>query len=99
MPLSSTEPQVYRVYALLDPATRFPRYVGQTAEPLGVRLKQHVTKHQKTKKSLWIQSLVDAGEWPLIVLLEEFTSERRHAYERETYWVTRFRAEGCLLLN
>jgi hypothetical protein len=58
-----------------------------------------VKKHQTTKKGLWVRSLVDAGQWPEIVLLEEFTGERQHAYERESYWIARLRAEGCPLLN
>ena len=99
MPLSSTEPQTYRIYALIDPATRFPHYVGQTADYLGRRLRQHVNKHQTTRKGLWVRALVDAGEWPEIVLLEEFVGDRRRAYERESHWIARLKEEGCPLLN
>jgi len=99
MRLSSTEPQTYRVYALLDPVTKVPHYVGQTAEGLGRRLSQHVTKHQKTRNGLWVRALIDADRWPEIVLLEEFVGDRRHAYEREAQWIKRLKAEGCPLLN
>ena len=97
--LSSTEPQTYRTYALVDPVTRLPHYVGQTADLLGRRLEQHVKKRQETKKGLWIRDLIRAEQWPEIVLLEEFLGTRRRAYERESYWIQQLRGQGHPILN
>jgi hypothetical protein len=100
MPLSSNDThRVYRVYALLDPTTGVPHYVGQTANTLANRRQDHVRKPGVTKKGEWVRGLLDAYLEPQIVLLEELTGHRQDAYERETYWIRRFRSEGHPILN
>lgn len=99
MPLSSTECKPYRIYALIDPTTKVAYYVGQTANLLGFRLRDHVRKHSNTRKGMWVRTLLDAGQEPQIVLLEEFSGYRSQAYERESFWIKRLRSEGHPLLN
>lgn len=99
MRLSSTERKTYRVYALIDPHTRRAHYVGQTAAMLGIRLDGHLRKPGATAKGDWIRALREQERDPQIVLLEEFEGYRRDAYERETRWITRLRAEGHPLTN
>jgi hypothetical protein len=99
MPLSSTDLQSYRVYALIDPNNGLARYVGQTARTLFLRWKEHVQRPGYTKKGEWIRQLAEADKQPNIALLEEFTGYRRQAYERESYWIRRLRAAGHPLLR
>lgn len=100
MRLSSNDThRLYRVYALLDPTTGVPHYVGQTASTLANRRQDHVRKPGATKKGRWVRGLLDAHLEPQIVLLEEVTGYRQDAYERETHWIQRFRSEGHPILN
>lgn len=99
MSLSSDERQLYRIYALVDPLTGDPHYIGQTAATLADRRRDHVQKPGSTKKGTWIRELLDDGREPQIVLIEEFTGYRREAYERESFWIRRLRSEGRPILN
>ena len=99
MPLSSTECKPYRIYALVDPSTHVAYYVGQTANTLFLRWRDHLRKPGNTKKGKWVRELRADEREPQIVLLEEFSGYRPQAYERESYWIKRLRSEGHPLLN
>lgn len=68
----------YSIYALLDPDNTV-RYVGKTIQPLALRLNQHIQdskrKNKKNKKCVWIKQLIENGEKPSIILLEETTKK------------------------
>jgi hypothetical protein len=88
------------IYALLDPLTFTPRYIGRTANSLGKRLSQHLadTKlRQKTALAGWLRELVAAGQKPPIALLDTVDNEEWRQAERE--WIARLQAEGIALLN
>lgn len=97
--LSSAGEKPYRIYALIDPDTRFAHYVGQTANTLHLRLLEHTKKPGSTRKGEWVRSLTASGRAPQIVLLEEIVGTRGRAYERERYWIDRLRNEGNPILN
>jgi hypothetical protein len=99
MTLSSSERQLYRIYALVDPLTGEPHYVGQTAATLADRRRDHVRKPGSTKKGAWIRELLAEYREPRIVLIEEFTGYRKQAYERESFWIQKLRSEGRPILN
>lgn len=99
MPLSSDERKAFRIYALVDPLTGDPHYIGQTGATLADRRAEHVRKPGNTKKGAWVREFLAAYREPRIVLIEEFTGYRRQAYERETFWIHRLRSEGHSLLN
>lgn len=88
----------FRIYALTEPGGA-PRYVGQTTQPLGIRLADHVRVRGSSGRAKWIRSLVAADQEPGIVLLEEIDGTRRDAYERESHWIKDLRAHGHNLLN
>ncbi|WP_158270305.1 GIY-YIG nuclease family protein [Mycetocola zhujimingii] len=94
MPLSSAECKTYRIYALVDPSTNLAYYFGQTANTLFLRWRDHLRKPGDTKKGDWVRELRADEREPHIVLLEEFSGYRPHAYERESYWIKRLRSEG-----
>lgn len=63
------------IYALCEPGSQTPRYIGQTTFPLGHRLSNHVASAKRGKSSnglsTWVNGLVYNGQRPVIVLLEE----------------------------
>lgn len=96
--LSSNDRKTYRIYALTGPDHQ-PRYVGQTADTLANRLADHIRRPGHTAKGEWVRSLLDAGQEPQIIQLEEFSGWRRQAYQRETHWIRHLRSTGNSLLN
>lgn len=89
----------FTIYALLEPDSEEPRYVGQTAIPLAIRLDQHLRKGGHSLRADWIRSLIARETKPRIELLEEITGTRHDAYSRETAWIRKLRAKGHDLLN
>lgn len=90
--------QTFRVYALTDPDGA-PRYVGQTAHPLGIRLASHLRVRGHSGRADWIRSLLASDREPGIALLEEITGTRGDAYTREAFWIRNLRNRGHNLLN
>lgn len=91
------------IYALCDPDTHQIRYVGKSVR-LYKRLCAHVsrsrTKVTKCHSSCWIRGLLDQGKLPVISILETIPVEVSDSWEdRETYWISRLRAEGHDLTN
>ena len=97
--LGSTSQKVFRIYALLTPDRKSARYVGQTADTLQNRLEDHLRRPGRSQKGDWIRAMRARGASPQIVLLEEVLGYRQEAYERETYWIRRLRAQGHVLTN
>lgn len=94
MPLTS-------IYALCEPGSQTPRYIGKTAFPLGHRLSNHVASAKRGKSgpllSVWVNGLVSNGHRPAIILLEECAPEK--ADEAEKSWIVSCQEKGCDLLN
>lgn len=85
------------IYALADPRTNTIRYIGVTKLPLSYRLSGHIRASrwgEKTYKAAWIRELLALNLKPIIKLVEE-TEDR----DRECYWIAKFRADGCKLVN
>lgn len=88
------------IYALAEPSGEV-RYVGKTDWPLWHRLSGHKTKARRspdTYVSKWVKSLLDAGDEPTIILLEEVAPGDNWATV-ERYWIKQMRAFGCRLAN
>ena len=58
------------IYALIDPDTGVPRYVGQTKN-LGARLKMHLSTPSSVAVKIWIHSLKQEGKQPSIQIAAE----------------------------
>jgi len=81
--------QVY-IYGLQDPNDSLIKYVGKTIQPLKVRLNQHIysrlrSRNSHLEKSKWIQSLIDQGQKPEIVLLETTNKRKWKTIERKWF--------------
>jgi len=89
------------IYALCEPNERLPRYVGQTAFPLGSRLSNHIAGAKAGKSnpalSQWINDLRARGQKPGIVLLEECHPDNANAAEQA--WIAVCIEGKCNLLN
>lgn len=92
------------VYALIDPRTGEPRYVGQTEDPTH-RMNSHINvvlryppEHGPTNAlANWIRSLLGEDLEPEIQILE--TATKRDVSAAEERWVIALNAEGADLLN
>lgn len=87
------------IYALTDPLSHKPRYIGQTTGDPESRLQQHVYDHSGSnrRKQDWIQGLIKAGMFPRIVVLERPFVEMLDVRERE--WTRHYAGLGYDLLN
>ncbi len=72
------------IYALVDPRTKLPFYVGKTNNPK-VRLKGHRTGRGITPSAKFIREIRSAGYRPDMEILE--ICDRRTWPEREAFWV------------
>lgn len=88
------------IYALCDPLTNKPRYVGQALHPR-FRLHNHVSQARSNRsqsaKNLWLAEVLESGLKPVLSILEEVPEP--DAAVREQFWVDHLRAEGHELLN
>jgi hypothetical protein len=88
------------IYGLSDPRDNAVRYVGKTVAPLATRLGRHltyaVTRRDKTYRSHWIRSLIEAGHKPVIFLIEAAGEDW---VERERFWIARYREIDARLTN
>jgi hypothetical protein len=89
----------FLIYALLEPDSDNARYVGQTAQPLQLRLDDHLRVRGASARADWIRSLIARDLAPRIVQLDQVTGTRPDAYALETAWIRKLRANGHSLLN
>lgn len=90
---------MHTIYGIKDPRTGRIGYVGRTGKTLPERLQQHVynSKCGKSKRSVWIRSILDAGCLPEIVELEQVTHE--NAIASESNWIGKLRSQNGGLTN
>ena len=89
------------IYALCDYPSWTPRYVGKTTQFVGERHKAHIRdakRGQRRPVSYWLRKKLAAGE-PLAVKHLEWLTTADDWEARERFWIAKFRAEGCDLLN
>jgi len=87
------------IYALCDPVTHEPRYIGKTVRALKARLRQHCIDsrtREQTYKGNWIRSLPTP---PLIQSLAVCTGDNALASEAERTIIALYRATGRRLVN
>lgn len=89
------------IYLLRDPLTGECRYVGKTVKRLETRLQNHIAQAKYYKRRHvchWISKLIGAGHKPGIELIETVPSGQDWQ-SRESFWIGRYRAQGCALTN
>ncbi|GGX94680.1 GIY-YIG nuclease family protein [Streptomyces anandii] len=96
MPRGKPVPRPVTIYALTDPETGRPRYVGHTTR-LADRVGSHWCTRGKNPQpvSVWLGSLSDPP--PYAVLEADVPFEER--YEAEAFWTILLRQRGEKLLN
>lgn len=86
------------IYALCDPTTNEPRYVGKTVQPLRERFARHMRQAANgtlTHKCHWLRSLTSS---PVVRVLEADIS-RGDLDEAEREWIAYGREQGWRLTN
>lgn len=87
------------VYALIDPRTSEPRYVGWTTSPrarIGQHCRPSSLRRDKSHKGAWVSKLAASGVRPEMIVLESDPSDR---CEAERFWVEYLRFLGANLTN
>jgi hypothetical protein len=95
------------VYALVDPRTAKPRYVGVTVHKPASRLAGHLAEARRSVeggavdgkhgKDKWIVALARLGMSPRIHVIQIVLESEQQSHE--AYWIWRLRIEGAKLLN
>lgn len=85
------------IYALLEPGTEKPRYIGSTADSVSHRVKLHWVSRfkRKTNVAIWLQSL---NNKPDCWIIQEVSNDLR--WQAEEYWTDLLRQmPDVMLLN
>lgn len=89
------------IYTLSDPRTTQVRYVGKSVDPVR-RLRNHLTPSRLTRQTThlanWLKLLKSLGLRPLLAVVESNLTEESWPI-RETYWISKFKEDGCDLTN
>lgn len=88
------------IYILSDPETNQIRYIGKTSKFLKIRLGWHIQaskNEHKTYVQKWIKSLLDKGQIPKIIQLQEVNENEIDLAEKK--WIKLFKSIGCNLTN
>ena len=93
----------FTVYALLDPTTGEPRYVGYTGHACVYRLRKHMEKATERKSNIqrWLWQLKSSGHGPPRIRVLGMCSvpravgKRLGRMPRAPRWCARSNAAGC----
>jgi hypothetical protein len=88
-----------KIYAIINPMTGDPVYVGQTVKTLGRRLSNHLlsAKTKNTAIHVWIKSILDNGGKPGIKLIKEVDNKEGDYWE--SYYISLYNSQGFSLYN
>jgi len=90
-------PPIVYIYALCEPDGVTIRYVGKSKSPQN-RFRGHIRNAgDHTYCSRWISSVVSSGKLPILMILEECSSDVWQ--EREQWWIESCRLIGFNLTN
>jgi hypothetical protein len=89
------------IYALCDPVTNAPRYVGKTSKPLLQRLKEHKQLARRKRRlpvQRWMNAVDGVNLCGAYVRVLEAANVSNWA-ERERHWIAHGRSNGWDLFN
>jgi len=86
------------IYAVIDPVTQYPFYIGQSSDGIGRPL-THVTENSHNADvNDYIKILEEQGQQHIIVILE-YVIQESMLDSKEIFWVNRYAQQGYPLLN
>lgn len=101
-PRRRSEPTT-NIYVLKEPDTGAVRYVGRSVNPCA-RYSGHMSAAEMMRpgirdKKRWIADCaLRTGRYPDLEVIEEDVPRSKER-EREQWWIDKYLAEGCVLLN
>lgn len=81
------------IYGLVCPETKEVRYVGRT-DNIKARLTTHLNEKGNSPKCQWVRELLNNGQSPEIIILEE--ANIKNQVEAEIKWITHYTPTGKL---
>lgn len=90
------------IYALRDPLTGEPRYVGQTINDPERRLYAHIQSSRKKNGGYcrnWIRQLLAEDLLPVLTVLQDDLLTAEELHEAERYWISLGLERGWRLTN
>lgn len=98
--IGACTPKPVWIYALCDPDTNEPRYIGKTSGYMCERHKAHIRNALKGSRlpvHSWMRGVIEADK-PLIIKDMEIVRDGNWA-ERERDWISNLRDDGVRLYN
>lgn len=89
---------IFTIYALIDPSTGEPRYIGQTRGPVAARFKDHLKDKRPSYKVNWLKNLKSRGLRPTIRELYK-CYDGTTADAAEIFFIANFKERGFKLTN
>jgi len=95
---------IYKIYILRNPINEEIFYVGQTMQPLEMRLNGHISETGANRDKInYIKGILETGQKPIIEAIETIATtcyiDTMAVNEREIYWIRYHKSLGCNLLN
>lgn len=86
------------IYIMIDPTTNYVRYVGKTID-IKKRFRDHIkrSKHKKTHKDKWVNSLLERGHKPVIEIIDIVHNDEWMFWEK--FYIGLFKVWGFNLVN
>ena len=79
----------YYLYCLCDPNEKIPRYIGISCDP-NRRFKHHLKDNSITPKTIWIKSLINNSQVPILKIAKE-TEEVRQVIDWEIKAIAKYK--------
>lgn len=97
----------WKCYAIIDPQTHIPGYIGVTQDALNIRLNRHLSDARDETgirgsklKNEWLRDIMAAGQEPYIAQLQWPVGLAPDDWERaERFWIAAYRAAGFTIFN
>ena len=88
-----------RIYAIINPITGDPVYIGQTVKTLGGRLSNHLSASKEGKSNIqkWVKTITSNGGKPGIILIDEVVDNEGDFWESHYIWL--YKSWGYNLFN
>lgn len=89
----------WKIYGLIDPRNHRLYYIGKTARVLEERMDEHFFDSGNTQVAKKNHAIIQSGQQPHILLLEEGIEDEAVAFHKELHWIHYWTSQGKPLRN